>query len=209
MSRPPESMSPVARALANITGSCSCGTITVVTSRTRSVQAATAPRNVSDSGLSNAMRSPQHSDENGPSSMARAQSRSTVVSRSGSITGIVIPICTTAILACRRNALAAFPGGNMDRMVISSSSIAHVRLTVTNIERSRQFYESVFGWPVLLEVPDNADEATRGRLDFLSGGVVYDLGGALIWSAARRHRVFDKTASGWTTSRSAPAAKPN
>ncbi|OBG66644.1 MULTISPECIES: VOC family protein [unclassified Mycobacterium] len=65
-------------------------------------------------------------------------------------------------------------------MGFTSSSIAHVRLTVTDIERSRQFYESVFGWPVLLEVPDNADEATRAQLSFLFGGVIYDLGGTLL-----------------------------
>ncbi|MDT5014679.1 MAG: glyoxylase family protein [Mycobacterium sp.] len=65
-------------------------------------------------------------------------------------------------------------------MAISTSSIAHVRLTVTDIERSRQFYESVFGWPVLLEYPEKADAATREALGFLFGGVIYDLGGALI-----------------------------
>ncbi|MEZ0366254.1 VOC family protein [Mycobacterium sp. pUA109] len=65
-------------------------------------------------------------------------------------------------------------------MAITSSSIAHVRLTVTDIERSRQFYESVFGWPVLVEIPANADQAIRARLGFLFGGVIYDLGGALI-----------------------------
>ncbi|MEB4212304.1 VOC family protein [Mycobacterium sp. 94-17] len=65
-------------------------------------------------------------------------------------------------------------------MAFTSSSIAHVRLTVTDIERSRQFYESVFGWPVLLEIPDNADESTRNQLGFLFGGVVYDLGGTLL-----------------------------
>jgi glyoxylase I family protein len=65
-------------------------------------------------------------------------------------------------------------------MGLVNTSIAHVRLTVTDIERSRQFYESVFGWPVLLEVPENADEATRNQLSFLFGGVVYDLGGTLI-----------------------------
>lgn len=68
----------------------------------------------------------------------------------------------------------------MEQMGFTSSSIAHVRLTVTEIERSRQFYESVFGWPVLLEVPDNADEATRKQLSFLFGGVIYDLGGTLL-----------------------------
>jgi glyoxylase I family protein len=68
----------------------------------------------------------------------------------------------------------------MEQMAFTSSSIAHVRLTVTDIERSRQFYESVFGWPVLLEVPDNAEEATRNQLSFLFGGVIYDLGGTLL-----------------------------
>ena len=68
----------------------------------------------------------------------------------------------------------------MGWMALSSTSIAHVRLTVTDIERSRQFYESVFDWPVLLEVPENADEATRDQLAFLYGGVVYDLGGTLL-----------------------------
>ncbi|CDO89975.1 glyoxalase [Mycobacterium triplex] len=65
-------------------------------------------------------------------------------------------------------------------MPLASTSIAHVRLTVTDIERSRQFYESVFDWPVLLEVPENADEATRDQFSFLFGGVVYDLGGTLL-----------------------------
>ncbi|OBB90847.1 VOC family protein [Mycobacterium sp. 852002-40037_SCH5390672] len=68
----------------------------------------------------------------------------------------------------------------MDQVAFTSSSIAHVRLTVTDIERSRQFYESVFGWPVLIEVPDNADESTRNQLGFLFGGVIYDLGGTLL-----------------------------
>jgi glyoxylase I family protein len=69
---------------------------------------------------------------------------------------------------------------SMSRVGITANSIAHVRLTVTDIERSRRFYESVFSWPVLLEIPENADEATRNQLRFLFGGVIYDLGGALI-----------------------------
>ena len=68
----------------------------------------------------------------------------------------------------------------MSGMGIVANSIAHVRLTVCDIERSRQFYESVFNWPVLLEIPDNADEEMRRQLGFLFGGVVYDMGGALI-----------------------------
>jgi glyoxylase I family protein len=65
-------------------------------------------------------------------------------------------------------------------MTIPTTSIAHVRLTVTDIERSRHFYDSVFGWPVLVEMPTGADTATREALGFLYGGVIYDLGGALV-----------------------------
>jgi glyoxylase I family protein len=65
-------------------------------------------------------------------------------------------------------------------MTIHTTSIAHVRLTVTDIDRSRQFYDSVFGWPILIEMPEQANAATRETLSFLFGGVIYDLGGALI-----------------------------
>lgn len=77
-----------------------------------------------------------------------------------------------------------------------STSIAHVRLTVTDIERSRQFYESVFGWPVLIEVPDNADDATRRQLGFLFGGVIYDLGGALLGLRPVANDRFDEDRTG-------------
>jgi glyoxylase I family protein len=68
----------------------------------------------------------------------------------------------------------------MTAMAISTNSIAHVRLTVTDIARSRQFYETVFGWPVLLEHPADADDATREALGFLFGGVIYRAGNGLI-----------------------------
>ena len=68
----------------------------------------------------------------------------------------------------------------MSGMTIPTSSIAHVRLTVTDIARSRKFYESVFGWPVLLEHPEQADEASREALGFLFGGVIYLVGTSLI-----------------------------
>ena len=81
-------------------------------------------------------------------------------------------------------------------MGLTSNSIAHVRLTVTDIERSRQFYESVFGWPVVIEVPENADEATRDQLSFLYGGVIYDLGGTLIGLRPVASDRFDEDRTG-------------
>lgn len=81
-------------------------------------------------------------------------------------------------------------------MGLASTSIAHVRLTVTDIERSRQFYESVFDWPVLIELPDDADEATRKQLDFLYGGVIYDLGGALVGLRPVGSEPFDENRTG-------------
>ena len=96
------------------------------------------------------------------------------------MTGMVIDICTIAILARTPVNARGLRSGTMTGMGITANSIAHVRLTVSDIERSRQFYESVFGWPVLIEIPDNADAATREQLAFLFGGVIYDMGGALI-----------------------------
>jgi glyoxylase I family protein len=65
-------------------------------------------------------------------------------------------------------------------MAITTTSIAHLRLTVTDIARSRQFYERVFGWRVALEVPEDADDATREALWFLFGGVIYHAGDSLL-----------------------------
>jgi glyoxylase I family protein len=61
-------------------------------------------------------------------------------------------------------------------MTIAIKSFAHVRLTVTNIDRSRAFYDSLFGLPVAIEMPPDADAATRERFAFLYGGVIYRLG---------------------------------
>jgi glyoxylase I family protein len=63
---------------------------------------------------------------------------------------------------------------------ITTDSVAHIRLTVTDIARSRAFYDAVFGWPVLLEVPPDADHATRAELAFLYGGVIYRAANSLI-----------------------------
>lgn len=84
----------------------------------------------------------------------------------------------------------------MNPMAISTSSVAHVRLTVTDIERSGQFYESVFGWPVLIELPQDADVTTRARLSFLCGGVIYDAGATLIGLRPVGRDAFDENRTG-------------
>ena len=66
-------------------------------------------------------------------------------------------------------------------MPVPTTGYGHVRLTVTDVARSRAFYERVFGFPVAYEVPEGADDATRASLSFLFGGVIYALpGGGLL-----------------------------
>jgi glyoxylase I family protein len=65
-------------------------------------------------------------------------------------------------------------------MAIPVQGIAHLRLTVTDITRSREFYETIFGFPIAIEVPADADEATRERLSFVFGGVIYAIPGGVL-----------------------------
>lgn len=84
----------------------------------------------------------------------------------------------------------------MNPMPITTTSIAHIRLTVTDIARSRRFYESVFGWRVALEVPADADDATRDALGFLFGGVVYQIGESLVGLRPVATDTFDEDRAG-------------
>ena len=66
-------------------------------------------------------------------------------------------------------------------MPVTPVGYAHVRLTVTDLARSRAFYDEVFGFPVAYELPADADEDTRAALAFLYGGVIYAVpGGGLL-----------------------------
>ena len=58
--------------------------------------------------------------------------------------------------------------------LIDSSGFAHIRLTVTDIDRSKAFYDRVFGWPVAADMSAKADEpGVRDSPDHLYGGCVY------------------------------------
>jgi len=57
---------------------------------------------------------------------------------------------------------------------------AHVRITVTDIARSRRFYDDVFGFQVLAEAPpEDADQATKDALWWVFGGIVYRFAGGV------------------------------
>jgi len=81
-------------------------------------------------------------------------------------------------------------------MPINPLAYAHVRLTVTDIDRSRAFYDAVLGLPVVLEIPPDADEATREHLGFLYGGVLYQLGDAILGLRPVGREAFDEDRTG-------------
>lgn len=64
-------------------------------------------------------------------------------------------------------------------MPIAVSDYNHVRLTVSDIEVSRKFYDEVFGFEVAFAFDPNADEETKKSLWFLFGGVIYKFPGGL------------------------------
>jgi glyoxylase I family protein len=79
---------------------------------------------------------------------------------------------------------------------IAPQAFAHIRLTVSNIERSRAFYDAVLGLPVAFEVPADADETTREQLSFLFGGVIYQLGDSLFGLRPVGSDTFDEDRTG-------------
>lgn len=81
---------------------------------------------------------------------------------------------------------------------IPTSAYSHIRVTVTDIARSRTFYDSVFGWPVYAELPEDADAATRTRMAFLFGGVLYQVGDTLFGLRPVANDRFDEDRVGRT-----------
>ncbi|NQX29001.1 VOC family protein [Microbacteriaceae bacterium VKM Ac-2854] len=66
-------------------------------------------------------------------------------------------------------------------MPIPVTDYAHIRLTVRDIEASRAFYDAVFGFDIAFEAPPaDADEATKEKLAFLFGGLIYSYPGGLL-----------------------------
>jgi len=58
--------------------------------------------------------------------------------------------------------------------LIDSTGFAHVRLTVTDIVRSKAFYDQVFGWPAAIDASGSVDEpGVRQSAEKFYGGTVY------------------------------------
>lgn len=58
--------------------------------------------------------------------------------------------------------------------IVESPAVSHIRITVTDIARSKAFYDEVFGWPIALDASDRVDEPgiTESPAD-IYGGTVY------------------------------------
>jgi len=58
--------------------------------------------------------------------------------------------------------------------LVNSTGFAHVRLTVTDIHRSKEFYDQVFAWPAAIDASQSVGEpgVTEDPSQFY-GGVIY------------------------------------
>ena len=63
---------------------------------------------------------------------------------------------------------------------IAAGPVHHLRLTVTDIQRSRRFYTSLLGFQVAVESPPPGDPSETEAFGILFGGVVMIRGGLLL-----------------------------
>ncbi len=58
--------------------------------------------------------------------------------------------------------------------LVNSSGFAHVRLTVTDIARSKAFYDQVFGWPAAIDASGDVEAPKEsGEPANFYGGTIY------------------------------------
>jgi glyoxylase I family protein len=82
--------------------------------------------------------------------------------------------------------------------LVSSSGFAHVRLTVTDIEASKAFYDRVFGWPIAIDASERVNEpGVRESPEQMYGGVIYQTpSGALLGLRPVGSQRFDSEHTG-------------
>ncbi len=77
--------------------------------------------------------------------------------------------------------------------VLNTTGLHHVRLTVTDLDRSRSFYRDVLGFEIAAESPGSPDDPdVRADPDRLYGGVVFQTNGMLfgLRPVAEKHDRF-------------------
>jgi glyoxylase I family protein len=87
------------------------------------------------------------------------------------------------MLSCRRIARSAGAPRRKEAYVpgqIPAGEIHHLRLTVTDVERSRDFYTSLLGFDVAVESPPAGDPSAAEVYKLLFGGVVMVRGNLLL-----------------------------
>jgi glyoxylase I family protein len=80
---------------------------------------------------------------------------------------------------------------------IPTGDIHHLRLTVTDLERSRLFYTSLLGFDVAVEAPPADDPSAAEVFKVLFGGVVMIRGNLLMACGRWRRRGTVSTPTGW------------
>lgn len=77
---------------------------------------------------------------------------------------------------------------------IATGDIHHLRLTVTDLERSRSFYTKLLGFSVAVESPDASDAQSTALAELLFGGIVMMRGSLLLGlrPVARAGDAFDE-----------------
>ncbi len=63
---------------------------------------------------------------------------------------------------------------------IATGDIHHLRLTVTDLERSRSFYTNLLGFNVAVESPEATDPESTALAAVLFGGIVMIRGNLLL-----------------------------
>jgi len=63
---------------------------------------------------------------------------------------------------------------------IATGDIHHLRLTVTDLERSRSFYTKLLGFSVAVESPEATDAESAALAELLFGGIVMIRGSLLL-----------------------------
>lgn len=82
--------------------------------------------------------------------------------------------------------------------LIESNGFAHVRLNVTDIKRSKAFYDEVFGWPAAVDASDEVEEpgVTESQEQFYGGTVYQTPQGTLFGLRPVGNQTFDPDATG-------------